>query len=305
MVKYQNCSTVEDSNSTANGEKQPRYRIGNKQFRAFAIAAFSALAVAVSSVGVQHVQEVQKRCLHLETNLYEESVELHNRYNNALKNNEELLIMVDNRNDNMAESLVKMEDELTTVMVSSGLPDSNFTGYSKNVSSIRAIDDYVMETAQNEIVEGVENLLTKYSAYTTFGGKKTDFTAELFYILEVECAKYDLDPYVMIGIIMTESRGNARAKNPGSTATGMCQLLKGTAKSVYEGALGHPKGSYNHDLAYDPALNIKMGVAYLGGLKQQYGLYRAIQKYRGRTDISGYVNSINSYMRMSGRSINF
>lgn len=304
MVKYQNCSTDKKLVSTTTGEKQPRYRIGNKQFRAFAIAAFSALAVAVSSVGVHHLHDIQRRCINLETNLYEESVELHNRYNDALQNNEELLVMVDNRNDNMAESLVEIE-ELTTVMVSAGLPDSSFTGYSQNVSSISAIDDYVMETSQNEIVEGVENLLTKYSAYTTFGGKKTDFTAELFYLLEVECAKYDLDPYVMIGIIMTESRGNSKAKNPGSTATGMCQLLRGTAKSVYEGALGHPKGSYNHDMAYDPALNIRMGVAYLGGLKQQYGLYRAIQKYRGKTDISGYVNSINNYMRMSGRSIQF
>lgn len=302
MVKYQNCIT----SSNTNGEKQPRYRIGSKQFRAFAVAAFSALVVASSAVGIHYLNDIERRSVKIDSNLYAQSVEVHRDYKNALEKNEEFLVMVDNRNDSVAESLIyKEEEELTNIMVSSGLPNTEFTGYNTNVHSISKADNYVIESSTNEIVEGVENLMTKYMAYTTYDGRRTDLTAELFYLIEVECAKYGLDPYMFIGLIMTESRGNANAKSRSSTATGLCQILSGTAKGVYEGSMGNPKGSYNHSMAYDPALNIKMGITYLGELKQQYGLYGAIQRYRGKRDISGYVASINKFMGMSGHFLEF
>ena len=40
-------------------------------------------------------------------------------------------------------------------------------------------------------------------------------------------------------------------------------------------------------------------------LAKQKGLYRAIQNYRGKKDISGYCASINKYMGMSGKHLPF
>lgn len=166
----------------------------------------------------------------------------------------------------------------------------------------------VAELTDNNAVEFeyVEPTLSdkySYALYDT-SGNRNDITEDLLQVLETSCNQWGVNPNLMLGIIMTESEGHSYAKNGKSTATGLCQILKGTGKYIYEDLLGNGKGTYTHQLALDPSTNIQMGVAYMGTLiKQRGSVYKAIQSYRGKTNVSGYVGKINSYMAKAGLSV--
>lgn len=157
-----------------------------------------------------------------------------------------------------------------------------------------------------EYVEPTPSLMEKYSyALYDTGGRKNDIDENLLQVLEESCNQWGVNPHLMLGVIMTESEGHANAKNSRSTATGLCQILRGTGKYIYEDLMGNGRGTYNHSMAYDPATNIRMGCAYMGTLIRQRGsVYRAIQTYRGKTNVSGYVGKINRYMGNVGLSVN-
>lgn len=249
------------------------------------------LSVLTAGAIYQHASYINEHSFHLNPGVYAEANKVLDLHQARVKSNALYLAEIDNRNTAVA-TLVVDEGTLTSNTVAFG--GLRTAGYS-----------YADETSTDIVIDGIENLDDKYGVYFYSEGKRNSLTPELMYVLETECAKWDLDPYVMVGIIMTESRGNANAKNPSSTATGLCQMLRGTATTVYEDWLGHGKGTYNHSMAYNPELSIRMGCTYLGRLAKQKGLYRAIQNYRGRKDISGYCASINKYMGMSGKHLPF
>lgn len=288
-------------NDVCHEEKELRYRNkDNKKRGTKRAVALSALVIAFGSgslLGVktlEHNRYLREHTVNIESSLYADSVSLEKCYADALKKNKEFQLEVDARNEKASEELLACAS-VSSTEVASMLPNFNFGGY--NV--------YTSEASQNEVVEGIENLLDKYSPYLYYYGKRNDLNAECLYVLETECVKWGLDPYVMLGVIMTESGGNASATNSKSTARGFCQILSGTGKSIYEDTLGHGKGTYNHNMAFNPETNLRMGVALLGSLQKRYGLYNAIQRYRGKSDISGYVASINKYMGMSGKHLPF
>lgn len=140
-----------------------------------------------------------------------------------------------------------------------------------------------------------------YALYDT-GGKRNDINEHTLQVLVDACNQYNVSPDLMLGIIMTESEGHANAKSKSSTATGFCQILRGTGRSIYEDLMRNPKGSYSHDMAYNPDLNIVMGVVYVAHLKANYNgnTYKAIQCYRGKSNVSGYIANINKYTRQVG-----
>ena len=113
-----------------------------------------------------------------------------------------------------------------------------------------------------------------------------------------------MDPDLLFGLVMTESAGTEKAKNSTSTARGYGQLLKGTAKSMYENVLGNGKGTYNHDMAFDGDTNILLTATYLGYLKNtcNYSLRSTIIGYRGLYD-QAYFNTVDSYIKKSGNSL--
>lgn len=171
------------------------------------------------------------------------------------------------------------------------------------VNSIQEAQEQV--AIQTALMEEEQRLLNTYhyALYDT-GGRRTDLTADLLRFNEEQCRVWNLNPHFVLGVIMTESEGHANAKNPSSTASGLGQTLRGTGKSVWEDILGHGKGSYNHSMAFDPYVSIEMTTAYLGALVRQKGsLHRAIQNYRGKTNVKGYEGKINSYMQKGGISL--
>lgn len=286
MVKHQNESFV--TSETQNG-KLPK-NLGSS--KAVAIV-FTALAIAAASVGVyQHAEDVQRRTVKFDTTLYADATSTSELYKKALEDNARYINNLDNRNALVSAQVVDYGTYTSTMVSNTDI---------LNISEAPVMDAlYVEEASTQTIINGIENLETKYAPYLYYYGKRNDLNANLFYVIEKECDKYGLDPYVMLGVIMTESGGNANAKSKQSTATGMCQILSGTGKYIYEDLMGHGKGTYSHSMAYNPELNIRMGIAYLGTLVRQTGsLHRAIRSYRGLED-RAYYNSINKYMAMSG-----
>lgn len=264
---------------------------------AVAISTLAIIGTVATGVRVyEHGVDVKRRTVGIEGTLYADATQTMDAYKKALKLNREYLKKIDDRNEEVASQIIDCGTYSSTT-VSSVDPDLDFSEYKA--------PHYVDESSTQTIIDGIENLDKKYAPYFYSDGERNDMTVELFYLIETECAKYNLDPYVMVGVIMTESRGHIRAHSSSSTATGLCQILRGTGRYVYEDWMGHGSGTYNHNMAYNPELNIKMGVCLLGTMAQQKGLYRAIQSYRGKTDISGYCASINKYMGMSGRHLPF
>lgn len=139
-----------------------------------------------------------------------------------------------------------------------------------------------------------------FDIQTTFG----DFGVEQIYFLNEQCEKYDIPMEIMLSIIYTESSFRSTAKSSTSTASGYCQIIKGTAEWIYEDLLKY--GDYdieNHTkiMTTDWKLNIEMSCRYM------YCLYwnadqswdRAIQNYHNSKDTTfAYLNTVNKNMNM-------
>lgn len=100
---------------------------------------------------------------------------------------------------------------------------------------------------------------------------KVSHTAALkwAHVINKECNKYDIDPFLVLAVIKVESEFKREAvSNKG--AVGLMQLMPSTAKYIakkykipfkYKG----PKS------LYEPVINIKLGIAYLDYLESRYG----------------------------------
>ena len=110
---------------------------------------------------------------------------------------------------------------------------------------------------------------------------------------------------LVLAFAMNESEGYAHVKNPRSTATGLCGLLRGTAKFVYENEMGHGRGTYNHSMAYDGTLNLQMSLYYIDYLARRNGRssIRTINSYRGTSGDTWYLNKLNRRLSKTGKSI--
>lgn len=84
----------------------------------------------------------------------------------------------------------------------------------------------------------------------------------------LECAqKYNVDPYLIMGLIKAESNFIPDARSH-KDASGLMQLTDGTAEWV-AGQVGME--DYSFEILTDPNTNIEMGVWYLSYLMDEYG----------------------------------
>lgn len=153
--------------------------------------------------------------------------------------------------------------------------------------------------------EHQQELLDRYSfALYDTSGNRNDITPELLEYIEETCNENGIEPELMLSIVMTESEGHANAHSKKSTATGLCQLLKRTAKHCYNDLLGYDD-TYIHDMSYNPELNVQMAVAYMSELKDENNgsMYKALQGYRGKKNISSYLSTMDKWLKKSGKSV--
>lgn len=117
-------------------------------------------------------------------------------------------------------------------------------------------------------------------------------STDLILFMDEQCREWNLNPQFVWCIVELESKFDPNADNlAGSSARGLGQIIKGTGKYLWEDILGNPEGSYYHDMAYDPYINIQLICAHLGSSFNNGSLLEgAVKAYSGGT--AGYMEKL-------------
>jgi tRNA dimethylallyltransferase len=84
--------------------------------------------------------------------------------------------------------------------------------------------------------------------------------------VKVEAGKYDLDPWMVKGLIRQESMYETRSLSPAG-ARGLMQIMPKTGKQLF--ARTYPNQTFNKDILFEPDVNIRLGVRYLDDLNRK------------------------------------
>lgn len=149
-----------------------------------------------------------------------------------------------------------------------------------------------------------KELFDKYEYAIIADGKRTDLTYDQIKTGDELMKEKGYDPNLLFGIIMVESSATEKMTSSISTARGYGQILKGTGSFIYN-TLMNRTDPYNHSYALNGKLNIAMMTEYLDYLitTRDNNLYKAIQGYRGKTNVQPYIRGIDNYIINSGTSV--
>lgn len=155
--------------------------------------------------------------------------------------------------------------------------------------------------------ESREKLFDSYEwALFREDGSRTDISYNDIITLDELVDEKDLSDDtvdLVLAMAMTESNGNANARNISSSAVGLGQFLSGTGRFVYTSLMGNDV--YNHqETASDSETNLEMMVYYLEYLdvKNSGNIERVISCYRG-IESPSYKYKINSYLAKNDLSL--
>lgn len=225
-------------------------------------------------------------------------------------------VYVENLNDTLTQRVVDLEKEVLDLVEVTENQGSNITAmYSvmeeldtQNQSLITLKDNLNIEI---EHYKGRAELYDRYEyAIVNEMGDRTDITYDNLKTLSELCEEYGVDMDLILSIIMVESRGRADAKNSDSTARGLGQILESTGEIIYEKLMGNEKGSYNHDMALDPMLNMEMIVVYMNHLQNEYNgnMTLCLKNYCGDQSETGnyvytYIGKVDKYLTKANKSV--
>ncbi len=86
-------------------------------------------------------------------------------------------------------------------------------------------------------------------------------------IVDIQARRYNLDPWLVEGLIRQESMYNSRSLSPAG-ARGLMQIMPRTGKQLFKRS--HPHEKFETDDLFDPETNIQLGVQYLSTLMRKY-----------------------------------
>ena len=111
----------------------------------------------------------------------------------------------------------------------------------------------------------------------------------------------NLDPYLVVSVIMAESKFNSEAKS-NKDAMGLMQITDETGKWIAE-QMGLTE--YTEDKLYQEEYNIKMGCWYLNNLREEFGdMDLCIAAYNaGRGRVNEWLN--NKEYSMDGKNLDY
>ena len=168
-------------------------------------------------------------------------------------------------------------------------------------------DDLNDALAKIKQYESREELFDSYEwALFRKDGSRTDISYNDIVTLEELVDEKDLSDDtvdLVLAMAMTESNGNANARNISSSAVGLGQFLSGTGRFVYTSLMGNDV--YNHqETASNSETNLEMMVYYLEYLdvKNNHNIERVISCYRG-IESPSYKYKINSYLAKNDLSL--
>lgn len=138
------------------------------------------------------------------------------------------------------------------------------------------------ETKRTEV-----SLSNKYVRYDIIIAKAKSYGRDVSYMtydflddVFEKSREYNVNPYVVLGIVAGESNFYAAAKNKKSSATGLGQIVKGTGKYIHVNILGYDT-PYNHEDLKDPLVNIEYMLGYFKYLKRHESYDKAMGEYCG------------------------
>lgn len=148
-----------------------------------------------------------------------------------------------------------------------------------------------------KVLEEIQAVKVNYS-YILEDGTKPGMTFEHLKFGIEQMAKRKIDPHLLYGVVMLESRADEKAINGKSTARGYGQFLDSTAKWVYEVKLNKGKNTYNHDMAFDGKTNLEMSAEYLAYLmeKNKGNVMQTCLDYNGRELGTAYYYKVNEIL---------
>ena len=168
---------------------------------------------------------------------------------------------------------------------------------------IGAVTQVSTRNVDPEPIEQPKSLEEQYASVFAWQVYTGDFGVDQLYYLNEQCEKYDIPMEIMLSIICTESSFRSYVKASTSSASGYCQVIKGTAKWVYEDLLKY--GTYdvdNHTEIMTTNWRLNMEIS----CRLMYCLYwnsnqsweSAVQKYYGGGTEANliYLNKVNSNM---------
>lgn len=203
---------------------------------------------------------------------------------------------------------INNENSALSAEISSLNKKVNDITYEKNeLKKLVDIKDQEIQKNMDELnsFRNRKELYDKYSYVISINNIRTGINYSTIALGEKLMKERGINPHMLFGLIRLESAGNPKTTNSKSTARGLGQFLKGTGKWVYEDLLGNGKGSYNHDMAFDQNINIRMCVAYLDYLmRTQNGDARlALRLYNGNELGDKYIDIINSHISPKGVTV--
>jgi hypothetical protein len=126
----------------------------------------------------------------------------------------------------------------------------------------------------------------------------SDVTIDDIKMVESLCKEYGsiVSPHLWFSLVEFESGYQSTSKSSESSASGWGQVIRGTAKSIYEDDLH--LGTYNHKtMSTNKAINARMSIYLLSSLIKQSGITQGLINYNGGELGIKYVNIVASKLK--------
>lgn len=141
-------------------------------------------------------------------------------------------------------------------------------------------------------------LMKKYLYVIQDAPTNEGVTLDLIAYTDQLCRDRNVNPHLVWAIIYHESRYQANAHNPRTDARGLGQFIPRTGRAIYQDYLN--LGTYSHDLAYDPYVNVELITEYLRDINTRCSNNRDVLDEYGGYTAGQYYEEIAAYMTNVG-----
>lgn len=176
--------------------------------------------------------------------------------------------------------------------------------YESQIESLNA-EIATLESIANQSASEMYALSEKYYYVLRDAPEGEGVDMALIAYMDEKAKEKNVSAHLAWGMIEHESGYIATAQNPTSTARGLGQFLRSTARTFYEQDrfLGHGEGTYTHDMIDNPYLAVDLITEYLQYLYENYGDTKTMLRYYSGSNNDNYYYEVQSYMQSVGTDI--
>jgi hypothetical protein len=268
-----------------------RYRVVDRKRFTMASAVIATLAVALICLATMGVQVVYATVTHPEEEVQAVEVQPATYVFEAGRSTRVMALDEDVFVEELKAQLTTVTekaDELNDKYYTSNYEKSYYESKYKEVQ-----DKYNSLVTENKKKEANVSLEKEYGYVLNY--PTSDFTIDdIKMIISItKEAGGVVNPHLWFSLVELESGYNSKAKSKSSSASGWGQVIKGTAKWIYEDSLH--LGTYNHStMGTDKRINATISINYLSDLVKEYGVQKALIRYNGGELGQKYANIVST-----------